>query len=124
MGTARRFAGILGVWLLRNPGGRITSIKAVRVGEAEEILRVVFTTSNSKTRTITKEVLFEIIERKNNGTRRLGNMSLATVSKDEMERLLNRSGFSVVRMMGGFHGEPFRGDSEFQVYLCGIKHAR
>jgi len=118
MQLARLFAGTLGTWLLRHPGGRITWIKAVPIGPGAQVVRVVFTKVDSDKRTMTKEVRYEVLGRRGPRARRVARLSLAVISRKEMESSLDHCGFSIVKMMGGFRREPFRNDSELQVYLC------
>jgi len=47
-----------------------------------------------------------------------GTTSLAMVSREDMETLLDRSGLSIDRLMGGYDGRPFERDSSVQVFIC------
>jgi SAM-dependent methyltransferase len=116
-------AGILRIWLFRHPAGELTWVKAIRGGSGEEVLRFDFTTIDSGARTVTKDVLYKTVGRRGAGARHLSRMSLSKIPREEMEDLLDRCGFAVVTLSGGFHGESFKGDSPWQVYLCRGKAA-
>ncbi len=123
IGMLRLFSDILRIWLLRHPGGRITWIRTVRLGPGEESLRVDFTTADLSTRTVTIDYLYEVIGRRGMSVRRTRRTSFAVISREEMDYLLDRSGLAVVSLTGGFRGEPFRGDSLWQVYICRKKES-
>jgi len=114
----RLVAEILRIWLFGHSSGQLAWVKPIHLGSGEEVLRFDFTTTDLSTRTVTKDVLYKAIGRRGPGAMRLSRLSLAIISREEMEDLLGRCGFAVVKLMGGFRGEPFESDSEWQVYLC------
>ena len=117
-GLAHLVSGIMGVWLLRYPSGRVAWVKAIRTGPASELLRVEVAAVDPSTWTLSQNIAYEVLSNGDCNRGRVARFTLAIISKNDMEQLLGRCGFEILRMNGGLHGEPYSSDAEWQVYVC------
>jgi ubiquinone/menaquinone biosynthesis C-methylase UbiE len=88
------------------------------LGEEEEVVRTVFSRTNPHTGVVSVNLFFDVYVRGVLEDRFHEYSEAKTFSREEVEALLRRVGFTVQKMFGDFDNSPYSGKSPRAIFVC------